>query len=233
METILIEAAKLGFDEIVDAVLDRAVEADTELRLGEALRQAAAVPGRACTRIVERLCQVGGPAVVNDISVVGDTALTKAASHGNIASARVLLKYGADVCHGENRPLIQAVIWNDLPLLELLHSNGADVNARQGAALRLAVDKGHPEIAQFLVEKGALIFIDELDSLPCGPAKDIARAVAIERPWPQNLLSAVEKSDLEPSAKEIVLQVLRKRSREETDGATAGDLTYGLKKIHL
>lgn len=75
--------------------------------------------------------------------------------------ARMLLEAGANpnaASHGGWRPVAQAAAHGDLGILEALLDHGADPNPRNDggkSALALAEEKGHPEAAALLRERGA------------------------------------------------------------------------------
>lgn len=84
------------------------------------------------------------------------TALTGAASQGHYRVAKILVEAGADVNYwygGGFTPVLEAAANGDIDMLELLVSHGGDlaVETEQGkTALSLAIEKGHPEAAEWL-----------------------------------------------------------------------------------
>lgn len=84
-----------------------------------------------------------------------------AAAARHLAIVEILLKNGADVNarqHGGYTPLHSAATNGQSDMIELLIQNGADVHARTDdgkSAVKLALEKHHPEIAGLLRRFGA------------------------------------------------------------------------------
>lgn len=75
--------------------------------------------------------------------------------------------------NGHAEELHQAVTDNNIESVKLVLENGADINQLgpswydYGSALHIAVQEGHQEIAQLLIEKGALVDLrDNSDLTP-------------------------------------------------------------------
>lgn len=91
----------------------------------------------------------------------GFTALTGAIAGGHPALVRILIDAGADVNHRyEERqfsPLITAAADGDPEIVEMLIAAGADTGARTTdgrTAVSMALERGHPEIADLLRKHG-------------------------------------------------------------------------------
>jgi ankyrin repeat protein len=84
------------------------------------------------TPLIELLLKAGAKA--NSANMDGETALHLVARTGNVEAAKLLLKAGAKVdareTFGGQTPLMWAVARRHAPMVELLVSRGADVNAR-------------------------------------------------------------------------------------------------------
>jgi ankyrin repeat protein len=63
--------------------------------------------------------------------------------------------HGADLDAGEGQPLFNAVMGEHLGGVKFLVLSGADVNARMGISITLAVRNGDAEIVEFLIAYGA------------------------------------------------------------------------------
>jgi len=89
------------------------------------------------------------------------TALTGAVATGQRDVVEVLLKSGADPNYwygGGFTPVLEAAANGDIGILELLLAHGGDVMAKTGqgkTAVSLALEKVHPEAAEFLRNRGA------------------------------------------------------------------------------
>ena len=103
---------------------------------------------------------------VNSIGGEYDYPLVAALSRGHIRIAELLLQYGADVdARGieEQTPLHRAIKWpKDLAVtaVQLLLKHGADVNAHWKdflTPLHLAAAEGKFEVAQMLLQRGAVV----------------------------------------------------------------------------
>lgn len=90
------------------------------------------------------------------------TPLYGAAGHGNIAAAKALISLGAKVnsANADGRtPLFIAAYFSQLPIINLLAENGADINTRESiygyTPLHAAALKGDTKTVKFLLSKGA------------------------------------------------------------------------------
>jgi ankyrin repeat protein len=84
------------------------------------------------TQVIELLLKAGAKA--NSANLDGETALHLVARSGNVEAAKLLLAHGAKVDprekFGDQTPLMWAAARRHAPMVELLASKGADVNAR-------------------------------------------------------------------------------------------------------
>jgi len=100
-------------------------------------------------------------AELNVVDSFGWSALTRAASAGNLAICSELLSCGASPDGGDEGdlpPLISACLHGNYPTVELLLRYGADLNARTrggGTALNIAASAGQLDIACALIRAGA------------------------------------------------------------------------------
>ena len=93
---------------------------------------------------------------------MNETAMTLALNDGDLATARLLLKYGyqlnTEKCSIKDPPLHYAAMRGMVEVAKLLVENGADVNRKDQfglTPLALARSMRHPEVAAFLESKGA------------------------------------------------------------------------------
>ena len=140
-ETPLMTAAQVGNRQVVRSLLGAGADPNaTEAALGQTALMLAVAENH--TPVAQVLLEVGGS--VSARSTNRFTPLLFAAQQGNIEAARLLLAAGA----GVNEAAPDGI--------------GGDTNARtrfvtdtDAAALLIAIDSGHPEMAQFLLEQGA------------------------------------------------------------------------------
>ena len=106
--------------------------------------------------------EIAAGANVNQPDQMGATPLHDVAWSGNREIARFLLEHGANVkarhTEGGSQPLAYACIKNDIPMVELLLSFGADLRAADNSgatALHLAVDRGYFALTRMLLNTGA------------------------------------------------------------------------------
>ncbi|HAB50883.1 MAG TPA: hypothetical protein DCE80_01665, partial [Ignavibacteriales bacterium] len=95
--------------------------------------------------------------------------LLKAISENALDRVNEYIAKGADVnsCIGYFTPLVYAVIRENLELVKLLITSGADVNLRYtGTPLETAIEHGNIEIVKLLLEKGADVNGVDNPSLP-------------------------------------------------------------------
>ncbi|KAJ7138359.1 ankyrin repeat-containing domain protein [Mycena epipterygia] len=121
------------------------------------------------TEVVQILLEKGADA--NRVGGEDGTALQAASAYGHTEIVRFLLENGANVnaMGGKYGGALQAAAsWESdfrfygeqapahrTELVRLLLDNGADINGENGAPLHAASRKGHAEVVQILLEKGA------------------------------------------------------------------------------
>ncbi|AFZ79742.1 hypothetical protein BEWA_025910 [Theileria equi strain WA] len=103
----------------------------------------------------------------------GRTALHLASFEGHLESARVLIKYGADVralAKNAMTCLHFAVQKGHLEVAKLLCKKGANISSRTSSScvtpLHLAMENGHVECALFLIQRGATQRYNKKGKLP-------------------------------------------------------------------
>ena len=122
--------------------------------------------GGRTVEFVDLLIQAGSD--VNFVDRFGSTPLHEAATYSDdIATAKALINAGANVNPKPNSPptflprgtpLSIAARKNNIKMVELLASHGADVNVKghsNNSLLHFALYAGHRELAQVLIESGA------------------------------------------------------------------------------
>ncbi len=117
------------------------------------------------SELAEWLIEEG--AEVNICTSFGSSAIAYAANAKDIKLLKLMLRYGADPNLYENgapTPLMIAVSTGNLDVVKLLVENGADPSLTNwsytdpaGSALRNAAVDGHYNIAEYLLEQGALV----------------------------------------------------------------------------
>ncbi|KFY28844.1 hypothetical protein V491_00258 [Pseudogymnoascus sp. VKM F-3775] len=154
-ESPLHGAAYRGDVAIVKMLLDKGARINARgSEYGTALR-VASLKGN--IEVVKLLLQNEVPKV--EVNVEGGPeydALLAASKEGHEATARLLIKNGADV--NAHHVLHEASMGGYVAIVRLLLHNGADVNAQGGkfnTALQAAAFKGHEEIVKLLLHNGA------------------------------------------------------------------------------
>ena len=140
-ETPLMTAAQVGNVDVVRRLVAAGADPNaTEATLGQTALMLAVAQNH--TPVARVLLEVGAPVAARSTNRF--TALQFAAQQGNIDAARLLLSAGADV--NESAP----------------EGIGGNTNARtrfvadtEAAALLVAIDSGHADMALFLLERGA------------------------------------------------------------------------------
>lgn len=159
-QSLLFKAAKDGDIKTVQEALDHGAGINDagESQLEEALRCAV---WRGHLDIVRFLLEKG--AQVNKKQDRGETAIFVSCHTGNLELTQLLIDAGAEV-NIANRsgitPLMNAAgPGGNLKLVQLLVEHGADIQAKgewDYDAVYFSVKEDHPEIVEFLVEKGRL-----------------------------------------------------------------------------
>ena len=134
-------------------------------------------------------------AQVNAVDAWGNSALLNAAREGQVESARLLLKAGADVDGrgGTMPPLAAAALRGHTILVRLLIRNDANVNGvgeNELSALMNAVKLNHVGVAKVLLDAGASTRVRDR-------AGDSLLAVAVSENYP-NMLALLLKQGVNP-----------------------------------
>lgn len=143
--------------------------------------------GNAARNFLETAAESGMSEVVaalirngTDLSGHGASALAYAVSRGHYEVAVLLLDAGVDprspAASSEYSLLARAASSGNPALVQLLLSHGADATepSGYGSPLRVAVDRGHGEIAALLIDNGAPVTSNELLASLRRPAEAIA-----------------------------------------------------------
>lgn len=101
-----------------------------------------------------------------DLHVVDDLMLRMACTKGYVEVVKILLKYGANVHIRNDDPLLTACVHGYLAIVKLLVKYGANVNVistlgDSSAPLRVARAYNRIDIANFLLSKGAIEYLEE------------------------------------------------------------------------
>jgi ankyrin repeat domain-containing protein 17 len=158
-DTYLMEAAKCGFVEMVQFLLDRGADIEGIDDLGATALMRAAAGGHA--EVVVLLLDRG--ADVNHDDWWDQTPLSEAATGGHRDIVDRLLSRGA------RRNLLDAVALDDPGLVADLLRGGADSNHHYGGCARLAlyaVRRGDAEIVRLLLDHGAVQYEEPMDERP-------------------------------------------------------------------
>lgn len=95
---------------------------------------------------------------INDPNSVGDTVLAMAAQNGNLDEMDTLIELGADVnAYRVNAPIEIAARQGNALVVQFLIDRGAEINGppTRGQALVEAVNGGHMDIVELLLQNGA------------------------------------------------------------------------------
>jgi ankyrin repeat protein/serine/threonine protein kinase/ketosteroid isomerase-like protein len=145
-------AAESGNKEMVELLIAEGAEINTKDYRSCTALAAAALKDR--KNIIELLIREGANVDAGDSMI-----LWCAAIGGSKELAESLIAKGADVNVGGRKgesPLLVAVSYNQIDIVELLIAKGANVNTEDGLTpLFLAENKGYREIAELLRAKGA------------------------------------------------------------------------------
>jgi ankyrin repeat protein len=155
--TALYWASKLGHNKILQMLLDRGADANTQARKYGSALQAASAQGH--DKVVQMLLDRG--ADVNAQDGEYGSALQAASAGGHDKVVQMLLDRGADASAegGEYGNALQAAsAQGHDKIVQMLLDRGAEVNAQgghYGSALRAASAGGHDKIVQMLLDRGA------------------------------------------------------------------------------
>jgi ankyrin repeat protein len=97
--------------------------------------------------------------------VVKNTQLVRAAAAGDITWVQDLVKHGADVHTGDDRPLRFAAANGHAKIVEILLDAGASIHAVDDAALREAAKSGYNDVVSILLGRGANVHAREDEAL--------------------------------------------------------------------
>ncbi|XP_059168430.1 serine/threonine-protein phosphatase 6 regulatory ankyrin repeat subunit B-like [Physella acuta] len=151
-KTALCYSVENGFVEIVRLLVDNGADVNyTSLTtpLHESCKDG-------CFELVKMLVQAG--ADVNKTDYPGDSPLCISTRRGKIDIVQFLVENGADVNIGKSPPLFYACDEGYFEITKSLVEAGADVNLLNSdgeSVLGKSVFKGHLDIVEFLLEKGA------------------------------------------------------------------------------
>jgi uncharacterized protein len=147
--TILMNAAELGYREMVNLLVDRGANMEATDDLGQTALMVAADAGR--LEIVTQLIDRG--AKIDTVDWCGGSALAHAAIQGRLAVVALLLSRGA------KRSVPVAVALDDVGLVKDELRNGADADNVYfgcGRLPMLAVRRGNAVIVRLLLDHGAV-----------------------------------------------------------------------------
>ena len=159
---MLLAESYLGNAAAIPELLKQGADINGSDVLGFTALMHAAENGHA--KAVQVLLEHG--ADVNVADNMGCTAVTVAAEAGHLDIVRLLLEHGANVVELVlNDKFLTAAAAGQWETVGTLLDQGADVNATDdgSTALILAVQAGHGEVAQLLIERGAELNRRELD----------------------------------------------------------------------
>ncbi|KAG2001188.1 hypothetical protein GB937_010426 [Aspergillus fischeri] len=157
------KAAKYGHERIVKLLIKEGVLTEPGSNIGQALAWSAR---NGHLGVVKRLIK-GGADINKFDGQVDGTALTLAAASGRNDVVEYLLRKGANVQDDNNcgyYALYEAARNGDLDMVEALVNHRAQLdavapNSRDGnTALLIAVERGHGNVVDFLLRKGANVY---------------------------------------------------------------------------
>ncbi|RJR31412.1 hypothetical protein C4569_02195 [Candidatus Parcubacteria bacterium] len=152
--TWLKRSATSGYAKNIDAWIEKGVRLDAEDNFGKtALMMAVEAEN---TELV--LVLLKADADINHINRYGNTALRTAVMQGNVKLVYQLIKASAKVNNGRSA-LLTAVSSEDLPIIDLLIDNNANLDVIEGndTLLSAAVKTGNEEVVSRLLNAGARI----------------------------------------------------------------------------
>lgn len=156
---------------------------------------------------------------VNATNWAGETALTLAARHNYLDTARLLLKHGANVNIGDiwsqHTPLLWASANRSFEMVQLLVEAGADVNCcseLKDKPLYYAAQYGRKDVVSLLLKRGANVNAAGLDGHTA-----LMLAVEFETPeLAQILLDAGADPNLASESGQTALSIAGDHRRTET-----------------
>jgi len=158
LEQKLIDAAFMGDDEVVQALIAQGADVNARDETGNPVLLIAVRPYSSET--VKLLIDNG--ADVNVTGYLGDTPLLKASFQGLPELVRILLDAGADPnfvqSDGGDTALMNACVFGRREIVELLVERGADISAKDQfgfTPLSIAKKNNHQDIVEYLKDKGA------------------------------------------------------------------------------
>lgn len=130
--------------------------------------------------LVECVLKAKSPVDVDLQDKTGRSAVYKAAEKGTLDITELLIDHKADVNLPDKKkltPLYQAVNRGIAQMVNVLVENGAMVNEKyekkkNATPLHIAAKKGHVEISEYLLQKGALSVVDNRNKSPRDVATD-------------------------------------------------------------
>lgn len=147
-------AAEGGNLDLVSFLIEKGLDVKASDRYGETVLMCA-VQGGKNLDVVKLLIDKGSDANSEDIT--GQTALMKASERGNLEIVKLLIEKGADVNAKENSPVIPDT-WKVFRSLVRSFIDKKFIVVLEGkgrTALKIAQEKGHKEIVEYLKAHGA------------------------------------------------------------------------------
>ena len=163
--TVLIEACRAGYDEIVAKLLARGTSVNQQDKMLMTALHVASLYGM--PSIVEMLLRAG--ADVNTIDSQGNTPLNSACDCGNMGIVKKLIQHGAQVnVQAGISPLVTASAKGYVDIVTYLIESHSNLNTQDEdgrTALMEACVAGHPKIVKLLFEAGADPFFSDHDEI--------------------------------------------------------------------
>jgi len=178
--TLLMNAAHLGQERVVELLLQHGAEIDMESSKGVTALMLATACGHA--RVVELLLQRGAQVDMQNSS--GNTALKSAAQEGHERVVEMLLRHSAEVNLQDSdgaTALMGAAQHGHERVVDLLIRHGAEVNLQRSegwTALMFAAHEGCPAVVRRLLRAGADTLLRSQDnSTALGIASNARKAI--------------------------------------------------------